>query len=89
MRGNCLKKNPNKTVAISNSNQKKGFVKGIEIVFPESSLKKGSTSIAMTRANTSEIKEIKADSVRNCLIKSNFLDPNVLRTPTSLALLRE
>src|SRR5690606_6078912 len=80
---------PNKTTEISKINQKKGFKNGMEMSFPERSLKKGIAIVAIIKANTSEMKDISPDSVKNCLMISILLEPSVLRIPTSLALFNE
>src|SRR5690606_19638471 len=78
------------TVAPNNKTiQKNGSVNGMETEVPESALKDGVATTASTKANKSEMKEIKPDSVKNCRIKADLSEPSVLRIPTSLDLLRD
>ncbi len=66
-----------------------GLENGIEIDLSESILKNGKAIAAIPIADNNDKKEIITDSVKNCRIRPNRLEPNVLRIPTSLALLSE
>ena len=76
---------PNTKVAPNKASQKTGFSNGIEMSFPAKSLNAGSTKNATPTANKRDRKQIKPDSVKNCLMRSDLLEPRVFRTPTSLA----
>ena len=59
------------------------------MVFPEILLNKGIMAKASNMASMQEMKAVKVDSLRNCVIKFLRSVPNTLRTPTSLALFAE
>src|SRR6266513_1053483 len=55
------------------------------ISLPASWLNRGRMSIDTNTANTNEKKLSKTDSVRNCVMRSERVDPATFRMPTSLA----
>ena len=69
--------------------QKTGLVNGMETSLFASVLKKGNAITAKIRASSKDRKDITPDSTKNCRTNSILLEPNVFRTPTSLARFRE